>query len=96
MVLHTDICILLCPYTKLALSLPLSCITVKIFFVTLAGFGTSFSKSAKRTEALDTEVKSSFPDWLLLDGTTTAGFYKQCMNTKLTLLIYYWGLHNEY
>ena len=33
----------------------------KIFFITLAGFGTFFSKSTKRTEALDSEVKKRFP-----------------------------------
>jgi hypothetical protein len=34
---------------------------VKIFFTSLSGFGTFFSKSAKRTEALDSEVKKRFP-----------------------------------
>ncbi|KAJ4426223.1 hypothetical protein ANN_27034 [Periplaneta americana] len=33
----------------------------KIFFITLTGFGTFFSKSTKRTEALDTEIRKRFP-----------------------------------
>jgi hypothetical protein len=34
---------------------------VKIFFTSLSGFGTFFSKSTKRTEALDSEVMNRFP-----------------------------------
>ena len=34
---------------------------VKVFFASLSGFGTFFSKSTKRTEALDAEVKRRFP-----------------------------------
>lgn len=33
----------------------------KIFFITLTGFGTFFSKSTKRTEALDNEIRKRFP-----------------------------------
>lgn len=34
---------------------------VKIFFTSLSGFGTFFSKSAKKTEALGSEVKTKLP-----------------------------------
>jgi hypothetical protein len=61
---------------------------VETFFASLSGFGTSFSKSTKREEALDAEIKGKYSHQLLLqDGTTTADSLKLCRTTKLTLKI---------